>query len=176
MLKKPTVSAVNRVRKKYALSYSDPLSAAQYREACLTGPEKPSGSNFSFQYKLLKLTENCVIVEVIGNHLSKNSVDSLSFRAKLAYKKAFKQGAKEMYLFERKRLRSFPVMRKAKISFAFYTKKSRDHDNNSENIKRVQDTLVNLGFLVDDKRENLELDEIKEIITDTQKIIVKLWS
>lgn len=175
MLKKPTVKAVDRIRKKYGLSHDDPLSAAQYREACSMGSEKSGNSNFSFQYKLLKLTESCVMVEVAGNHLSKNSVDSLSFREKLAYKKAFKQGAKEMYLLERKRLRSFPVMKNAKISFAFYSKRSRDHDNNSENIKRVQDTLVSLGFLIDDKRENLELDEVKEIIANVPKIIVKLW-
>ena len=151
VLLKPTVRAVNAVRKKYNLSKKASLSAEQYREAVGISSAKSSDRTFAFRFKLLHFTYKGIVLEVEGNHLSKNRVDSLPLKHRIRYKNAFKDGARALYLLERKRLRSFTTMQKAKVHFVFYTTHDRDYDNHSETIKRIQDTAVSiLGILPDD--------------------------
>ena len=154
---KPTIKAVNAVRKRYALPKNASLSTAQYKEAVrISMRRKTDTTQFAFQYKLLYLSKKGAVIEVCGDHLSKNRVDSLPFKQKLRYKKAFKDGVRALCLVERKRLKSFPVMQKATIRFAFYSQYARDYDNHSETIKRVQDTVVSMGLLADDNPKVLK--------------------
>lgn len=173
MLHKPTVKAVNAVRKRYGLSKNASLSTAQYKEAVhLTMQKKTDTTQFAFQYKLLYLSDKGVVLEVRGNHLSKNRVDSLPFKQKLRYKKAFKDGARALCLMERKRLKSFPMMQRATIRFAFYSKYARDYDNHSETIKRVQDTIVSMGLLADDNPRVLKPADRNFYIKNRAKRVV----
>ncbi|HID40636.1 MAG TPA: hypothetical protein EYP33_00580 [Pyrodictium sp.] len=153
---KPSIKSINAIRKKYLIEKNGSLTSAQYKEAIALGKQNnPQDKTFSFEYKIIEINDETLILEVRGNHLSKNTVDGLSFRQKLAYKKAFKQGAKALYLLNVKTIKTFPVMESAFISFAFGNKRSRDHDNNSETVKRIQDTIVMLGIIKDDSRKYL---------------------
>lgn len=184
MLLKPSVSAINKIRKKYSLSKTSSLSSKQFHEAVAltsaksTQKKKGSDFGFSFEYRLITFTEKEVILEVKGKHISQNDVNSLPFRGKLAYKKAFKVGANAFYMKERLRLKSIPPIERSYISFVFYTKDSRDHDNNHENIKRTQDTLTVLNIIVDDKKANLRKEYTheyeEEIIDSVPRILIKL--
>jgi len=167
---KPTIKAINKIRKEYNIPKNASIPAHLYRKA-LEESTSNSRRDFRFEFELIELSHNRVHVRVIGNHLSKNVVDSLSRRDNIRYKNAFKIAAKAFYLKNHKKIRSFKRIEKGEIYFIFYSKHSRDHDNNSENIKRVQDNIVRLGFVVDDKRENLtskkEPEEI--LIKKTEK-------
>ena len=177
MLYKPTPKAVTTIRKKYGLLKNDPLSTSQYKEACAlsSAANTTKSRQFSFKYILETLTHDEVVIIIEGVHLSNNRINSLTFKQKLAYKKAFKLGADELYLLERKRLKSYPVMQKAEIDFTFYTTRSRDHDNNNETLKRVQDTIVALGLVADDKRENIIMPSPPgEVLAKNYKILVAL--
>lgn len=172
---KPTVKAVEGIRKKYGIAPNGALSVEQYREACSMSIDNQKVP-FAFKYTIVSMSKQSITLEVHGDHLSKNVVDSLPFKQKLAYKKAFKDGAIALRMLEKGRIDAFPAMEKAIISFVFYSKKSRDYDNNSENIKRIQDTLVSLGFLVDDKRKNLtSKGNPKEVIVKSMpKVTVRI--
>ena len=154
MLLKPSVSALNKIRKRYSISKNGAITGAMYREAVAltqSSSTKKHDPKFSFVYSFLHFSAKSIAIEVKGDHLSKNRVDSLPMRHKLRYKKAFKDGARALCLLERKRLRSLPMIQKAKVHFVFYTTHGRDYDNHSETIKRIQDTAVSiLGILPDD--------------------------
>lgn len=174
---KPTPKAIHAIRRKYDLSEDQPITAAQYREALMLATSSGSSKgeqSFCFEYRLDEVGKDRVKISVWGNHLSKNRVDSLSFRGKLAYKKAFKIGADHLLVKERKRLKSLIPFDKATIFYTFYSKRSRDHDNNSENVKRVQDMMIYLGVIKDDTRECLSLGGIKEVLSKTPRIEIEI--
>jgi len=162
---KPTVQAINKIRKKYNLTKKDALTSLQYKEALGINIEKKSngGHTFTFVYKMIKRTNKGTILEIHGKHLSKNRIDSLRFRDKLRYKKAFKEAMRTFYMINKKVLMGVDAYPTASIEYIFYSSQSRDWDNNFETIKRVQDTLTSLRIIEDDKRENIEKPKEREV-------------
>lgn len=104
-----------------------------------------------------------------GKHISKNTYDSLSMREQIRYKNAFKEAANIFKVNHAKFLDSITPFTRAEVYYTFYSKayQHRDHDGNSENIKKFQDTFTKLGLIVDDNRKCLSAPyEPKEFIRE----------
>jgi hypothetical protein len=166
------VASLNKVRKKYNLSKTQSISSAQFREAQEMSSAKTTKRKIDtkgFTFSIVELRDGYSHIRIEGNHLSKNVIDSLPFRQKLRYKASFKIGMNNFYAMNKRKIDKFKTIREGHISFIFNSTHSRDHDNNSETIKRVQDTMVILRIIEDDKRKNITLHPDKGI----EEIIIK---
>lgn len=177
------IIALGKVRKKYNLKGNDSLSASQYREVQLLTSKKGSNYrgasssrkkqifNFYFDYSVSISSDlNTLTITLVGRHLSKNQYDSLPLfdrkhkSSKHHFKKAFKTAAevcrlKQKGLFNSLKKKGIFPSTSASVHYIFYNPVSRDHDNGSENIKRLQDTFVTLGILEDDNRDVLRAEK-----------------
>jgi len=197
-----SIKAINSIRKKYGLNKSDSLSSLQLREAMLlssslgrekgvrhNNSQKQVAKSFLFRYEIDKssLGKKDVVLVVHGKHISKNVYERLpqwGKRSQNGYKSAFKKGADECYLTQKK---VFDYLKKRTllyhtpfeytiIQYTFVNPRSRDHDNQYSTIKPLQDTLVRLGLIIDDKQENIFVPDIEEVSgkNDDYRIIIKL--
>lgn len=159
----PSPAAIAKIRKKYNLSNGSRLTAAQFREAldATSNKEKnKSASAYNFTYHLIERTEDKVVIFIEGKHISNNRFFALPLGKQISYKMAFKKAADAFYLRNMKIVKKYPSFSRALISFKFHQSvRSRDHDNNAETQKRIQDTLVRLGFVDDDTRSHIEKRE-----------------
>ena len=178
-----SVSSINKIRKKYGLTKKDSLTANQFREACsidISKSDKNRGAkntskDFTFSYHLDYFEDKGIItVKITGKHISKNVYDRLpkwGRGGQYAYKKSLETASRDCYLMQRSlflelKKRGIIPIKKAKIGFVFKNPVSRDYDNQFQNVKLIQDTITRLGLIVDDKKENLEDDFFREVITD----------
>jgi hypothetical protein len=162
-------SHLTTIRKKYGLSPGDPLSASQFRELQqMANSTSAHGPVFAFRYKIEFIYEDKgalseLRVTLYGNHISKNRFDALPMRYRYRYIRAIKEAARIaglQYSKELNALRERGVLPfdKASVRYRFFVTHSRDHDNGSETIKRLQDTFTRLGLIVDDKRRHLRME------------------
>lgn len=146
------------------------LTAVEYRELVRISSAIDKKKE-AFFFKLdVERTDYGYFVVFTGKHLSKNRVNSLSFKDKIRYKNSVKS-AMEVYRLQNLRKKAFNTLQEARITYTFFNPKSRDGDANSETIKLVQDVLTRLGLIKDDTRDVIiEPPREKEIIAREYKI------
>jgi hypothetical protein len=171
-------SHIRAIRKKYNLREDQNLSSSQFRELLemgLKGASSSKDETFLFSYDISPFLESdesdifFVRITLAGRHLAKNRYDALTRKKQFSYIRAIKNAAEEARLKYRKMLNelcgngSIPLP----PSFVYYyphNPVSRDHDANSETIKRLQDTFTSLGIIHDDRREFLRLGDVEEVL------------
>jgi len=158
-----TSKMLNDFAKKKGLSKITRLSVAEFRELQMQAKSR-SDSASDFFYHIEQKHEQ-YIVTVKGKHLSKNRFDSLSFKEKIQYKNAFKKAVEEYKILNMLRLKQLKTFENAEVHYVFYNPKSRDSDGNSENIKKLQDSLFSLGLIQDDKRKCLKCIGSDEVLS-----------
>ncbi len=106
-----------------------------------------------------------------GRHLSTNSMDSLSFRAKLRYKNAIKKAFYDFALCNKKKLLNSPIDGKVDIYPTAWIKSHIHRDDDAyRTIKTIRDMIVDLGFVTDDSPRYMFQHPVKEILSDCWKI------
>ena len=150
------------------------ISAKEYREALGTSSSpakaKPKAHDFSFKVDIKRLTHNTYEVILLGKHLSVNSVNTLHFRQKLRYKNMVKKAFSDAGMIYKKIL---PKKAECAIfSPTVYNPKSRDDGANEATLKIVIDSLVALGFAVDDAKKYARTKKDDEVLSREWKISI----
>lgn len=133
--------------------------------------------DFAFSFNIQKRSENEYVFILNGRHYSTNSVNSFSFKNKLAYKKAIKQAVHDYLLINKKAFNKISLIKP--FSFVVlqpiaYNPRSRDDDGNSATLKVLRDAIVSLKFVPDDKRKFLRQMDVDEVIDKNYKIEIIL--
>ena len=177
-----SAKALAEVRKKYNIKANESIPAHIFREAMsISVPTKETKNrNFNFNVKILYITNNEISLEVIGDIMSKNQIDSLGRKDVIRFKKSIKKAFDDFYLSSKKDLSIFTSTKypnKYEIGFVFGVKRLRDWDNNQEVIKKIQDGIVRIGLIKDDNPNVLRLqkDGIKQVkISNKEKNFVHI--
>jgi len=149
------------------------MSSKEFNKARLKKTPKEKRS-FTFTATIEQLEKNKKYLFTIrGIHLSTNSVNSLSFGDKLRYKTAVKKGMENAALIYRSLIPKIPFSKVVLIPTSFQTR-SRDDDNLYATTKIIRDSIVSIGFVEDDKRENLRQERTEEVISKEWKIEVEM--
>ncbi|CAA6807512.1 MAG: Unknown protein [uncultured Sulfurovum sp.] len=160
-----TPNDLKLLAKKRGVSKIDSLSAKEYREILLSKQTRGDSDGFYFEYSINENKEG-YFISLLGRHYSNNSINSFSFKRKLAYKKAIHDAARIFSLKHRSFFKGIRPSTSAEVYYVFYNPKSRDSDANSMTIKYIQDTLVALRLIEDDNRKVLKRVVPKNIDTE----------
>jgi len=147
------------------------MTASEYR-ALQSKKMTSSKKEFSFTLEfeeIVPLQEYRFILH--GRHLSTNSMDSLSFKARLRYKNAIKQAFYDFAICNKKSLLKSPIDGKVEIFPTAWIKSHIPRDDDGyRTIKTIRDMIVQLGFVVDDSPEYMLQHRTKEHLADCWKI------
>jgi hypothetical protein len=147
------------------------MTASEYR--ALQSKNKSSAKKeFSFALEfeeVVPLKEYRFVLH--GRHLSTNSMDSLSFKARLRYKNAIKQAFYDFAICNKKRLLKSPIDGKVEIFPTAWIKSRIPRDDDGyRTIKTIRDMIVQLGFVVDDSPNYMIQHRTKEHLSNCWKI------
>jgi len=163
-------NAINSKKKK---SPSRSITSGGLRQNAILKPQQKR-REFSFVFTIEEIAKNKEYLFALkGKHLSTNSVNSLSFKDKLRYKTSIKNSILEAALIYRKLIPK-KAFQKVVITPTTFQSRSRDDDNLHATSKIIRDSIVNIGFVVDDKRENLKQEATEEVISKDWKIEISL--
>jgi len=155
-------------RKKHSELKS--MTASEYR--ALQSKKTTSKKEFSFTLEfeeIIPFQEYRFILH--GRHLSTNSMDSLSFKARLRYKNAIKKAFYDFAVCNKKRLLKSPIDGKVEIFPTAWIKSYIHRDDDGyRTIKTIRDMIVQLGFVFDDSPEYMFQHPTKEHLSDCWKI------
>ncbi len=141
------------------------MTAAQYNKK----KDTVKSNDYSFKFEIEKISDREYRFTLHGKHLSTNTVNSLSFRNKLRYKSTIKKAISDGALIYKKLLPKQPFMKVIAYPIS-YQSRSRDDDNLYATSKIIRDSIVNIGIVIDDKRENFVQGRTREVISKVWKI------
>ena len=170
-----TTQRQNRALLKAAMKNGGSISAEEYRNIISSKTSKSGrakNTEFFFTVEVVKLVSNGYKVKMKGRHLSENTVNSLSLREKMKYKSSIKRAFKDAALLYRNQIPKRDQLGKLHIEPIAYNPRSRDVGNNSATIKIMVDAMVeNLGFVKNDSREYVVIEQCGEVISKEWKMI-----
>jgi len=152
------------------------MSAAEYRELQKSGKYISKKREFSFTLDIKEIHYKKEYLFILyGKHLSTNSMDSLSFKARLQYKKAIKKAFYDFALCNKKILLKSPIESKVEL-FPKAWIKSHIHrdDDGYRTLKPIRDMIINLGFVTDDSPLYLQQHKTEEFLGNEWKIEILL--
>jgi len=162
------------------------MSSSEYNQYQLSLENKAKIRTFVYTYSIEEI-QGGYIISLKGRHYSENSINSFSFKEKLAHKKAIHLAAKLFWMSKESHKINPACFAKALVGYQFYNPKSRDWDNGfSKTIKHFQDTFAldrglsrekEVRLIEDDKRGCLKpfLLENPEIISSEYKILAYMF-
>ena len=159
------------IKKKKIVSKS--MTSIELRQKSVLKPQQ-TRRDFPFVFIIEEIEKNKEYLFILkGRHLSTNSVNSLSFKEKLRYKTRIKNSISDAALIYRKLIPK-KAFQRVVITPTTFQSRSRDDDNLHATSKIIRDSIVNIGFVVDDKRENLKQEATEEVISKDWKIEIML--
>jgi len=190
MSEKFTKREINSVLKEEGLLGVNCMTSAEYKKVINKLHQKKRGDYFkkatkqsskefrilrdtSYSYSVKFVDDDIAVITLLGQHFSKNRVNSMSMREKMVYKTRMKDAAKIFFMKNRDVAKKCMKWDRVKIFYEIYNPRSRD--TNATDLKIFRDTFTINGIILDDNRKVIPiLPKQKEIISPEYKIVATI--